>query len=1538
MSGASALPAVPSLQRHLYFSLCQKDSVVADDAEHGNENRKEGKEGKETEEEGNRGADADGKDVPVMQDTDHAAAACLPYLSRIPDNYISDDNFFSAAILKVTNEVKQYNWTRDAMSDDLIELFGREAKGNYITAAKACIISYVLRNSEERRRLHAPSRLKWAEEFVTIRSPVPWHQAYERARDSCLRSFTSVYPLMERIRRLWFEHFADLDVLDEIPFPTDVLFFRSRVTINCQIIRSKLMYEWVSEVVDLFLEHDQGLNPMSRASENVREGIATFMSRLLRQLVMSNMERWVAIAHRGEDGGKRDKELFIARADYSSNDDGDDGAGVDHSHCQLDPSPSEWPQLLVHPINELLRVTSAVPRIEKTLTVFADDEFSRPAKRCITSVKEDDFQVVELKSRLISLVSGLDPESLMREIEQRAQSLGSFKMTNDFVYDLQQLRQRIKEQQVFEREILLETELTWAAGIMLINYSSLRKKIVIEARETRESLISRKVKEVVERGRQICDSLQEVKNTVDRVTESTEELVRNMKQINDMRMYVGLVFKDMEYIQDHWNFVTDEGARFLSETDFELFHTLYNWPQSIRETFAASDRRFTVSKTKKEARLRDRVVAFELELTDILQRIITFRKKRLDSPLERAADNVKLLADMETVVDEAAEEKESINFEEGLLGFHSQSKFIQLDQIRSLKYPLDLLWQETGTFERKQHLWMSTQIQDLKLNLIKSSLSRSMAKVDLMKKSMQETIEQFGALEGDEELTENVSILFCRIQMFQTVQVPLLNVLTMPVLKEKHIQQMSRILSRQIRINNTTTLTEVVDMSGVSQQTVTKIEAIGKQALNEHALEVFLARMKNEWISDDWPEDALDIAANKFLDEENMQTDLKTDVLKAFKFIHETARNYVASHSREFLFPILLTPPAFIELMLTFKSLVKKRQATIQSRKFRYKGGVDKLELAAAFVQEMKRKLLEEDQPRLEITSKETEELMIRIEEETIQVEWVKERIASEEGLANRAAALSQQIRDECSKELAEAVPAVASANRALDTLVAEDIIFLRTMKNPPIGLKMVLEAVAVLLGYLPERRNRTQGYIVNDYWTAALRMLYSSEVKLLESLRVYDKDHVMPDLMKLVRENYLCYQDFDPTSLKSISRACESLAKWVKAIDIYDRVIHVIKPKKKKLLEAESELSSLVDSVYNKKRELQIITDKLQGLSDNFAAISKEKKDLEDSIFRARQKVDRAEKLLRGLETEKERWKTAFKFEAEAEVTAVGDAVLAAAFIVYLSGMTRDQRDACMAEWRHFMKWQTQIDFSDPFDVVKAASTQLETQTWLVAGLPPEKIHLENAVILTNSNRFCFMVDPDSTGCDFLKKLYKQKKIMLIAEQDELEGGLLIQIKKNISRGRPVLMEDVEMRKLTDPLIQTIIIKDLERTVDGMFMKIGEDEIEFHASFSLFMSRKEYMELPRVTYSHVCLINWKSEAYDADERKQGIDEAIRFQEKAKKEKQLLELEDQLLEILSSKQVNKLVIFLSSFPFRRMYQYIFANQNYSYFVMLSHVT
>ena len=64
---------------------------------------------------------------------------------------------------------------------------------------------------------------------------------------------------------------------------------------------------------------------------------------------------------------------------------------------------------------------------------------------------------------------------------------------------------------------------------------------------------------------------------------------------------------------------------------------------------------------------------------------------------------------------------------------------------------------------------------------------------------------------------------------------------------------------------------------------------------------------------------------------------------------------------------------------------------------------------------------------------------------------------------------------------------------------------------------------------------------------------------------------------MKLIREKYVSNPFFDPNLVKKVSTACEGLCKWVRAIEVYDRVIKIVSPKKAKLAEAETELTRQV-------------------------------------------------------------------------------------------------------------------------------------------------------------------------------------------------------------------------------------------------------------------------------------------------------------------------------------------------------------------------
>ena len=60
-------------------------------------------------------------------------------------------------------------------------------------------------------------------------------------------------------------------------------------------------------------------------------------------------------------------------------------------------------------------------------------------------------------------------------------------------------------------------------------------------------------------------------------------------------------------------------------------------------------------------------------------------------------------------------------------------------------------------------------------------------------------------------------------------------------------------------------------------------------------------------------------------------------------------------------------------------------------------------------------------------------------------------------------AAKAAEIKAECDSNLAEAMPIMREAQAALDTLTPADIAVVKAMKNPPAGVKLVMESVCIL-------------------------------------------------------------------------------------------------------------------------------------------------------------------------------------------------------------------------------------------------------------------------------------------------------------------------------------------------------------------------------------------------------------------------------------------------------------------------------------------
>ena len=81
---------------------------------------------------------------------------------------------------------------------------------------------------------------------------------------------------------------------------------------------------------------------------------------------------------------------------------------------------------------------------------------------------------------------------------------------------------------------------------------------------------------------------------------------------------------------------------------------------------------------------------------------------------------------------------------------------------------------------------------------------------------------------------------------------------------------------------------------------------------------------------------------------------------------------------------------------------------------------------------------LEALQPQLKVASKEVDEMMVVIEQESKDVAAQEKIVKADEAVANEQANVARGIKEECDADLAEAVPILNSALSALNTLTSQ--------------------------------------------------------------------------------------------------------------------------------------------------------------------------------------------------------------------------------------------------------------------------------------------------------------------------------------------------------------------------------------------------------------------------------------------------------------------------------------------------------------------
>jgi len=242
-----------------------------------------------------------------------------------------------------------------------------------------------------------------------------------------------------------------------------------------------------------------------------------------------------------------------------------------------------------------------------------------------------------------------------------------------------------------------------------------------------------------------------------------------------------------------------------------------------------------------------------------------------------------------------------------------------------------------------------------------------------------------------------------------------------------------------------------------------------------------------------WPSDALLAVSNRFLSSVKFDSEeTRQSIVQLTQQFHQDVRtlseNFMSSLKRR----NYVTPTSYLELMSAYKGNLDLKRTEVSQARMRYEVGLEKLAFAAEQVDVMKKELADL-QPELIESAGKTEVLMRQIEEKMPGVMETRKVVSAEAAIAQGEADIVSGQKSSVEADLAEAIPALEAAERALKGLDKADIVEMKAMKKPSMAIKMTMAAISVLMEVKPDKKVKEGDPRIDPYWGPPPRSFWAT-------------------------------------------------------------------------------------------------------------------------------------------------------------------------------------------------------------------------------------------------------------------------------------------------------------------------------------------------------------------------------------------------------------------------------------------------------------
>ncbi|KAK5998324.1 Dynein heavy chain [Cladobotryum mycophilum] len=618
-------------------------------------------------------------------------------------------------------------------------------------------------------------------------------------------------------------------------------------------------------------------------------------------------------------------------------------------------------------------------------------------------------------------------------------------------------------------------------------------------------------------------------------------------------------------------------------------------------------------------------------------------------------------------------------------------------------------------------------------------------------------------------------------------------------------------------------------------------------------------------------------------------------VINSMVYIHYSLHRYNQKLLKQQGKVTFLTPRHFLDFVVQYVKLYNEKREDLEEQQRHLNVGLEKLRDTVDKVRDLRASLAEK-KAQLEQKDAEANEKLQRMVADQREAEQRKSTSLEIQAALEIQEAEVAMRKKVVLEDLAKAEPAVEEAKASVSNIRRQHLTEVRSMSNPPSGVRLALDAVCTLLGHRINDWKAVQAVVRRDDFIASI-IMFDNAKQMTKGLR------------NKMRNEFLSNPEFTFDKVNRASKACGPLVQWVSAQVSYSDILDRVGPLKEEVAQLEEQALDTKANAKAVEKNIAELESSINTYKTEYATLISETQAIKAEMAKVQFKVDRSVRLLDSLSSERSRWEEGSKsFETQIS-TLVGDVLVAAAFLAYSGLYDQMFRKSMTDDWYHQLHLSG-IQFKTPNPVTEYLSTADERLGWQENTLPVDDLCTENAIILKRFNRYPLIIDPSGRVTEFLQKECKDRRLTVTSFLDDT---FTKQLESSLRFGNPILIQDAEH---LDPILNHVLNKEYQRTGGRVLIQLGKQEIDFSPSFKLYLSTRD----PSATFapdicSRTTFVNFtvtqsslqtqslndvlKSERPDVDERRSNL---IKLQGEFKVH--LRQLEKQLLQALNESRGN----------------------------------